>query len=274
MPARYAVFGNPIAHSKSPQIHQLFAQQQGKEIEYTRILADDNPSTFANAIRDFFAQGGQGANITVPFKQYAFELADELSERAQSAGAVNTLLLLEDGRLRGDNTDGIGLVRDIQENLAISFHNKTVLILGAGGATRGVILPILAQQPKQIIIANRTESKAIELAESFGIHAISFAETANIRPDIIINATSSGLHGELPAIAPQIFADTELVYDMVYGNELTHFLKWAQQNGAKKVADGLGMLVCQAGESFRLWRDWTPQTTPVIATMREMMASS
>lgn len=271
MTAQYAVFGNPIAHSKSPQIHAHFAAQQGEVIEYSRILVENSPAAFQAAVQDFFARGGCGANVTVPFKQYAFDLVDELSERAQAAGAVNTLILLENGQLRGDNTDGVGLVNDMVDNLQVDLRGKKVLILGAGGATRGVVLPILARQPDSLIIANRTQSKAIELATQFSVQAASFADTAQLRPDIVINATSGSLNGELPAVSENIFAETSLVYDMVYGAEPTPFLRHAQAHGAARIADGLGMLVGQAAESFRLWRGFAPQIAPVIAAMRAEM---
>ncbi|WP_277074879.1 shikimate dehydrogenase [Simonsiella muelleri] len=268
MTAQYAVFGNPIAHSKSPEIHAQFAAQQGELIEYHKILVDDSRDAFQAAVRDFFASGGRGANVTVPFKQYAFDLVDELSERAQAAGAVNTLILLENGKLRGDNTDGVGLVNDVVGNLKISLQNKIVLILGAGGAARGVVMPILSKQPEKVIIANRTESKAIELAKQFKIQAMAFADLRDIRVDVIVNATSGSLNGHLLAVDDAIFAGTELVYDMMYNLELTKFLCHARECGAQQVADGLGMLVGQAAESFRLWRGFMPDIAPVIAAMR------
>lgn len=266
---QYAVFGNPIAHSKSPQIHALFAAQQGVGIQYERIWVENSPEHFQAAVQQFFAQGGLGANVTVPFKQYAFDLADELSERAQAAGAVNTLILLPENRIRGDNTDGIGLVRDIQQNLNFSLQNKKVLIIGAGGATRGVILPIAAQNPASITIANRTHAKAIELAQQFDIQAAEFADLQHY--DIVINATSSGLQGDVPAVPSRVFSGCQLAYDMLYGADPTPFMQFAQQNGAAQVADGLGMLVCQAAYAFELWRDFVPETASVIAQMRENM---
>lgn len=274
MVAQYAVFGNPIAHSQSPNIHTQFAAQQGEVIEYSKILVENSVAAFQAAVRDFFASGGQGANVTVPFKQYAFELADELSERAQAAGAVNTLILLKDGTLRGDNTDGVGLVRDIQQHLGVALQGKQVVILGAGGATRGVVLPILAQQPQSLTIVNRTHSKAVELAEQFGVQAATFADTAAMKADIVINATSGSLSGELPAVADALLANARLVYDMVYGAEPTAFLRHAQACGAMQTADGLGMLVGQAAESFALWRGFTPDVAPVIAALRETLGAS
>lgn len=270
---RYAVFGHPIAHSKSPQIHMQFAAQQNQSIEYEKILVDANPNAFQAAVRDFFAHGGRGANVTVPFKQDAFDLADELSERALAAGAVNTLILLPENRIRGDNTDGIGLVRDIQENLGVSLRNKRVLLIGAGGATRGVILPIVAQHIASLTIANRTHEKAVALAQQFSVQAATFSELNQHDFDVIINATSSGLQGDIPPIPSTLFSGSELVYDMLYAAQPTPFLQWAQQHGAKHIADGLGMLVCQAAYSFELWRDFTPDTVPVIAHMRHNMGA-
>lgn len=273
MVARYAVFGNPIAHSKSPDIHALFAQQENVLIQYDRILVDEHEVAFNQALRDFFAQGGQGANITVPFKTMAYNWVDELSPRAQAAGAVNTLIPLGNNRFRGDNTDGIGLVKDITENLKYSLENKKILILGAGGAARGVIVPLLEQKPQQIVIANRTESKAIELAKQFSIQARTFEELADgtdgaFSFDLMINATSGSLTQQMPDVPIELFSAVDWVYDMVYGKELTSFLKFAQENGAKNVADGLGMLVCQAAYAYELWRGFAPETASVIASMR------
>lgn len=270
---RYAVFGNPIAHSKSPQIHAQFAEQQNQVIEYEKILVENNADAFQAAVRDFFANGGRGANVTVPFKQYAFDLVDELSERALAAGAVNTLILLPENRIRGDNTDGIGLVRDIQENLGVAWRDKRVLLIGAGGATRGVIEPMLAQHVASITIANRTHEKAVDLAQHFSVQAAEFSQLNQQNFDIVINATSSGLHGEVPPVPTSVFSGCALVYDMLYAAQPTPFLQFAQQHGATRVADGLGMLVCQAAYSFELWRNFTPNTTPVIAQMRDSMAA-
>lgn len=266
--SRYAVFGHPIAHSQSPKIHTQFAAQQGKVIEYEKILVENSFDAFQATVRDFFVHGGCGANVTVPFKRYAFDLADELSERAQAAGAVNTLILLEDGRLRGDNTDGVGLVRDVVEHLGVSLHQQRVLMVGAGGAARGVILPILAQQPESVMMVNRTESRAQALAAEFGIQFVSSVDVAKITADVVINATSGSLNGCLPAVPDAILANAQLVYDMVYANQPTAFLRHARDCGAKQIADGLGMLVGQAAESYRLWHGFAPDIAPVIASMR------
>jgi len=264
---RYAVFGNPVAHSKSPQIHQQFALQEGAAIEYERICADI--SGFAEAVAAFRAEGGQGANVTVPFKQEAFALADEHSERALTAGAVNTLVWLEDGRIRGDNTDGIGLANDITQVKNIAIEGKTILLLGAGGAVRGVIPVLKEHRPARIVIANRTHAKAEELARLFGIEAVPMADL-NGGFDIIINGTSGGLSGQLPAVSPEIFRNCRLAYDMVYGEAAQAFLNFAQSNGAAKVSDGLGMLVGQAAASYHIWRGFTPDIRPVIEYMKAL----
>lgn len=264
---RYAVFGNPVAHSKSPQIHQQFALQEGVDIEYERICADIGG--FAQAVSTFFETGGCGANVTVPFKQEAFALADEHSDRALAAGAVNTLILLKNGKLRGDNTDGIGLANDITQVKNIAIDGKNILLLGAGGAVRGVIPVLLAQNPARIVIANRTRAKAEEVAARFGIEAVSPDSLAS-GFDIIINGTSGGLNGQLPAVSPEIFRDCRLAYDMVYGEAAKPFLDFARQSGAKQTADGLGMLVGQAAASYALWRGFKPDIRPVIEYMKAM----
>lgn len=271
---RYAVFGNPIAHSKSPAIHTAFAQATAQDMAYERQLVE--PDQFAHTARDFFAAGGCGLNITVPFKLDAYAFADVLTERAQQAGAANTLKKLPDGRILGDNTDGAGLLRDITHNLGWPVTGKRILLLGAGGAVRGVIAPLLAEHPQRLVIANRTLSKAEELVQLFnaGKHAqdskVLRASSLHIhaRPfDLVINGTSASLAGELPALDPAILHAGACCYDMVYGNEPTPFLRWAAQHGAHG-ADGLGMLVEQAAESFYLWRGVRPATAPVLATLR------
>lgn len=264
---RYAVFGNPVAHSKSPQIHRQFALQEGVEIEYECICADIGG--FAQAVSTFFGTGGCGANVTVPFKQEAFDLADEHSERASAAGAVNTLILLENGKLRGDNTDGLGLVGDIVKVQNTEVKGKNILLLGAGGAVRGVIPVLLAQNPARIVIANRTRAKAEEVAARFGIEAVPMADL-NGGFDIVVNGTSGGLSGQLPAVNPEIFRDCRLAYDMVYGEAAKPFLDFARQSGAKQTADGLGMLVGQAAASYALWRGFKPDIRPVIEYMKAL----
>lgn len=275
MTDRYAVFGNPIAHSKSPQIHAQFAAQTGQDIHYERQLVEEGD--FAEAARVFFAAGGKGLNVTVPFKRDAFAFAGQLSERAEAAGAVNTLKKMPDGHIFGDNTDGAGLLRDMMQNLGWTLRDRRVLLLGAGGAVRGVIAPLLAEKPQRIVIANRTLAKAEELVSLFnaGKHAqeakVLRASSLRLhaRPfDIVINGTSASLGGQLPALDPAILRPGACCYDMMYGKELTPFLHWASQHGAH-VADGLGMLVEQAAESFYLWRGVRPVTNPVIEQLRQ-----
>lgn len=268
MTDRYAVFGHPIAHSKSPQIHAAFARQTAQDMTYEAILAPIEG--FADSVAAFVAAGGRGANVTVPFKEEACRLADRLSPRARRAGAVNTLAFDSDG-IFGDNTDGAGLVADLTRNLRCSLAGKRILLLGAGGAARGVIEPLLEQQPTALVIANRTVSRAQELAELFdamnrrGVTACSF-DAADGRFDLVINATAASLAGELPPLSPRIFGAGTLAYDMMYGRD-TPFLSFARQHGAA-TADGLGMLVEQAAEAFALWRGVRPDTAPVIASLR------
>lgn len=269
-PDEYAVMGNPIAHSKSPQIHTLFAEQTRQNIRYRAIQVD--PGGFEQAVGNFFASGGKGLNITVPFKQEAWQLANSLSERAQLAGAVNTLKPLPEDGLFGDNTDGVGLVRDLTQNLGIPVGNKKLLLVGAGGAARGVIAPLLDQQPQQLTIVNRTMDRAYELVQQFAnegnIDAKSFSALEGEQFDVVINATSASLQGDLPPLATSTIAHAEMVYDMMYGREPTLFLQWAQKNHAGHISDGLGMLVEQAAESFFIWRNVKPDTTSVIQQLR------
>lgn len=265
---RYAVFGNPVAHSRSPAIHQMFAAQEGAAIAYGRILAD--PGTFGQAAAAFFAAGGQGANVTVPFKTDARRWADALSERARAAGAVNTLIRQADGRITGDNTDGAGLLRDITANLQLALAGKRLLLLGAGGAARGVVLPLM-QAGARLTVANRTHAKAEALAADFGVPACPLADLPAGSFDVAVNATSGGLNGDVPALPPAALSACELAYDMVYAPQATAFMRFAAQAGARRCADGLGMLVEQAAESYRLWRGFVPDTTPVLAAMRAAM---
>ncbi len=274
MTDRYAVIGNPIAHSKSPQIHAAFARQTGQDIEYARVLAP--PDGFRGTVESFRAAGGRGANVTVPFKLEAFDLADEVSRRAKDAQAAN-FLNFDGGRIRADNTDGAGLIRDITGNLDFGVAGRRVLLMGAGGAARGALQPLLALQPAILTIANRTLEKALQLAESFRYHpsasssvlsALRYDELPGHHFDLVINATSSSLQGELPPLPAGVFAEGSLAYDMMYGKEFTPFLAFAQSQGAERLADGLGMLVEQAAESFFLWRGTHPETRPVIALLR------
>ncbi|THB69840.1 MAG: shikimate dehydrogenase [Gammaproteobacteria bacterium] len=270
MTDRYGVIGNPIKHSKSPQIHALFARQTGQDISYDAIFSDIGK--FIETVRSFQFSGGKGLNVTVPFKQEAWELADKLSERARLAGAVNTLLFNDDGSISGDNTDGAGMVADIKLNLEMDFSGKKVLILGAGGAVRGVLLPVINESPADITIANRTVSKAVDLAAAFAndtnIHACGFNQLEDQQFDIIINGTSAGLGGKIPPIPASIIGNGCCCYDMVYSDEPTTFVKWAQNNGAAISSDGLGMLVGQAAESFYIWREVMPETRSVMQVLR------
>ena len=254
---KYAVFGNPIEHSKSPQIHAEFARQTGQAMEYDRqLVARDD---FSNAAKTFFAAGGKGLNITVPFKEEAYHFADQLTDRARAAQAVNTLALQGSGQILGDNTDGAGLVMDLTRYLGWQLRGKNILILGAGGAVRGVLLPLLAAAPKAITVANRTAAKAEELAKHFAeqgrIQGCGFDALQDICApkdvDIIINGTSASLAGDLPPISSTYFSATTCVYDMVYGDQLTPFLKWAQDSGAGAISDGIGMLYGQAARKFQ-----------------------
>ena len=264
---QYVVIGNPIAHSKSPEIHAQFAAQTGQDMQYERLLAPLDG--FAASVQQFLAAGGRGANVTLPFKLEAFALATELTPRAQAAGAVNTLKF--DGRrIVGDNTDGVGLVADILRNAGFAIRGKRVLLVGAGGAARGAILPLLQAQPSELMIANRTVEKALDLAWQFQaegpVTASDFTELDG-RYELIINATSASLNAAMPPIAPGLFGKTTLAYDMMYASEPTVFMQFARQQGSS-ARDGLGMLVEQAAEAFHLWRGVRPDTAAVFARLR------
>jgi shikimate dehydrogenase len=276
---RYAVIGNPIAHSKSPLIHARFAEQTGEPIEYTHLLAPVD--AFVPHVRAFIEAGGRGMNVTVPFKLEARALADTLSPRAAAAGAVNTLRFGADG-IYGDNTDGVGLVSDIERNLGVPLKGARILLLGAGGAARGVLLPMLERLPRTLTIVNRTQAKAEELVAQFaaaareagcrltggGVHAIEPGAY-----DVIVNATAGSLDASLPDCDDRAFGAGTLAYDMMYGAQATVFMRHAQTFGAR-TADGLGMLVEQAAESFYVWRGVRPDGAPVLAALREMMRAS
>ncbi len=271
-PDQYVVIGNPVAHSKSPAIHAQFAAQTGESIAYERLAAplDD----FAACVQHFMQSGGRGANVTVPFKLEAFALATQLTPRAQAAGAVNTLSF-EDGRIVGDNTDGVGLVRDIVYNAGVVLEGRRILLLGAGGAARGVVMPLLAERPQQLVVANRTFARAQELVQSFPaaasvLKAAAFDDLSG-QFDVIINATSASLSADLPAVPATLFGPQVFVYDMMYAATPTVFMQWAAQHGAC-VRDGLGMLVEQAAESFFVWRGARPDTAPVYAALRVQLA--
>jgi shikimate dehydrogenase len=262
---RYAVLGNPIAHSKSPAIHSAFAAQTGQQLSYERIEVPLD--AFAAHVGELIAAGYLGFNVTVPFKEQAFALAQRRTPRAQAAGAVNTLMPTPDGLL-GDNTDGAGLVADLQR-LGVQLTGARVLLLGAGGASRGVILPLREAGVAHIAICNRTADKAQALATEFGI-AVQTAESTDTLYDVVINATSAGLAGALPPLPTGAVAVHTLAYDMLYGAQPTAFMQHCSGLGAR-VADGLGMLVGQAAESFALWRGVRPDAEPVLAQLRAAM---
>jgi len=274
MTDQYAVFGNPIEHSKSPAIHAAFAVQTGEDIHYSKqLVAADSFEAAADA---FFAEGGKGLNITVPFKQDAYDYVDtnltaKLSPRARLAGAVNTLALI-DGVVQGDTTDGAGLVRDITANLGWAISAKKVLILGAGGAVRGILEPLLEQLPQHIVIANRTLSKAMQLSKVFAemgyLCGCDLEMLEGQQFDLIINGTSASLQGDLPPLPDDLLIPGGHAYDMMYSAEPTVFMCWAEQQGAAGVADGWGMLVEQAAESFAIWRGVRPDTAAVMAELR------
>lgn len=258
---RYALFGNPVEHSPSPFVHALFAQETQESLTYGAIRVPLNG--FAEALKHFQQQGGKGLNVTLPFKEEAYHLCDQLSPRAQCAGAVNTIKIGDDGKLYGDNTDGYGLICDIVKNHHFPIREKKVLLLGASGAARGAIKPILDQNPISLLIANRTRSKALELAEAFmsyGPVTGSGLEELKGRFDLIINATSASLRGERLPLPDGIIGKEGCCYDMVYSAESTPFLEWAKDQGVKRTLDGVGMLIEQAAESFYLWRDVRPDT--------------
>lgn len=271
----YAVVGNPISHSKSPLIHALFAKQSEQAISYTAILV--SASAFDAFIPEFFAEGGKGLNVTVPYKGRAFELASSCSPRANLAKAVNTLYLDKEGNICGDNTDGIGLITDIKVNHGFEIRDRRVLILGAGGAVRGALAALINEQAASITVVNRTLPRAELLVNQFidvaRLQALSYPALDERAHDggsynLIINATSLGLHGEMPAINSRLIADDCCCYDMMYADADTVFVQWAKQQGAKLSTDGLGMLVEQAAEAFALWRGIRPDTASVIAALR------
>ena len=263
---RYGVIGYPVSHSRSPVIHRLFALQTGQNLQYELLQVE--PSRLIAAIREFAATGGKGLNITVPHKSAAAALVDQLSERATAAGAVNTLVF-QDGEIFGDNTDGSGLMRDLTRNLQLTVSDATILILGAGGATRGILGPLLAAGPRSVTIANRTLSKARELADRFSasgsVSACRFREVpASAEYELVINATSAGLKGEAPPYPAAAITSDTFCYDLSYGLTPTPFSKWAASIGARRSVMGWGMLVEQAAESFHLWRGVRPDTAPVL----------
>jgi shikimate dehydrogenase len=268
MTDKYAVVGNPIAHSKSPQIHKMFAEQTGQDISYEAILAPLDG--FAATIARLRTSGYKGCNVTVPFKFEAFKLATEITRRAQLAQAVNTLTLTA-GATAGDNTDGTGLLRDIEKSIGCKLRDKRILLMGTGGAAYGAAAALVEANARRVLVGYRTRDKAESLAAQFNQHSelVQIAAYPDIKEqfDVIINATSSGLAGEMPDLVRDVFAPGALAYDMMYGRE-TPFMKFARANGAALVSDGLGMLVEQAAESFYIWRGVRPDTAPVIAALR------
>jgi len=273
---RYAVFGNPIEHSKSPQIHSLFAQQTSQSLSYTAELAEIGQ--FESEVKAFIKNNGKGLNVTVPFKEDAWRMATVHSARAKRAGAVNTLIAQRDGSLYGDTTDGVGLVRDLTQNHNIQIRDKDLLVVGAGGAVRGVLEELLEQQPASLLVCNRTKRKALQLATDFSdlgnIRGCGLDEINNQNFDLVINGTSASLKGDLPPLPESLFKRGSCSYDMMYAPQATPFMKWSADNGATTLLDGLGMLVEQAAESFYLWRGVRPKTNDVIDTIRAELLSN
>jgi shikimate dehydrogenase len=274
---RYVVIGNPIAHSRSPEIQLAFAAQTGERLRFERLLAP--LGAFPSTVRRFRDEGGIGANVTVPFKLEAYDLATQLTQRASLAGAVNTLKFHGKDAIVGDNTDGVGLVRDL-ERLGVPLRGAHVLLLGGGGSARGVIGPILDETPESLTLANRTLDKIERLAELFGGRAIvpeavSYEALKGRSFDVVVNATSASLNNESLPVPEGVFAGTTLVYDMMYGAAPTRFLRDAAGQGARRLADGLGMLVEQAAESFYIWRGMRPDTASVHSRLRaELQAAA
>jgi shikimate dehydrogenase len=265
-PDRYALVGHPVEHSRSPLIHQLFARQSGHDITYE--LIDAEPKSFETAVRGFGAAGGKGLNVTVPHKEAAFELVDDVSEPAQAAGAVNTITFAN-GRLRGDNTDGVGLLRDLVTNHRVTLPGCSVLVLGAGGAARGIVGPLLGAKPSELVIANRTKARAEELVTRFAslgpLRSAAFDELAALPPfDLVLNATSAGLRGEAPPFPGSLIGPRTVAYDLVYSVNDTPFVTWAREHGAVRALQGWGMLIEQAAESFLIWRGVRPDTKPIL----------
>lgn len=269
----YGLVGHPVSHSKSPVIHRCFARQTGQDIEFR--LIDIPPGEFEDRLGEFRRCGGRGLNVTLPYKGEAFEFADKLTERARSAAAVNTLAWQEDGLVLGDNTDGAGLVADLEQNLGVELAGRRILLLGAGGAARGALGPLLGRAPSGLVIANRTLAKAEALAERFGPHgeiiATAFGDLSG-HFGLVINATSASLSGQVPPVPETVVTSGTACYDMMYQKGPTAFLEWADGCGAGLVADGTGMLVEQAAESFELWRGVRPETGPALAEIRELLA--
>ena len=267
---RYAVIGNPVEHSKSPEIHELFADQTGEMISYEKIFAEENK--FHQVATEFFNNAGKGLNITVPFKTNAFEFVDEHTNYAKRAGAVNTIILQENGTYLGANTDGIGLLRDLKKSLRIQIENKSILIIGAGGATQGIVEPLLNEQTAELLIANRTLSKADAIAVKFEdvgeVKTCGIDQIPNRSFDLILHATSAGLHSQNINLPTKIIGPHTCCYDLIYSDTDTAFMQWCKNCGAEKVVDGFGMLLEQAAESFYMWRGKRPDTTMALNYFR------
>lgn len=275
MTDKYAVIGNPISHSKSPLIHSEFARQTEQALEYSAIeVPQDELESGLSQLRDILKL--KGINITVPFKEQAWQLVENQSNRAKRAGAINTLVFNDDGSMYGDNTDGVGLCRDLTDNNSIELRGKRILLLGAGGAARGVIEPLLGYDPLELFVANRTASRAHALVDLFSdLGHIRGGGFEDIKPpyDLVINATAASLQGEVPPLPDNLLADNAACYDMMYSDSDTAFISWAKQHGAAKAIDGLGMLVEQAAEAFRLWRGVMPDTRSVMALIRSQQSN-
>ncbi|MGX9419272.1 shikimate dehydrogenase [Vibrio sp. WJH972] len=268
-PDQYLVFGNPISQSKSPFIHTLFARQTMQNIEYSSRAPE--VGDFLKEVAAFFESGGRGCNITAPFKEEAYQFADRVTERAELAGAVNTLKKLDDGEILGDNTDGEGLVQNLLQ-YQIPLEGSRILLLGAGGAARGVIKPLLDQNPSQLTLVNRTYGKAQQLAEifaKFGQVNVEYMDKVDRPFDLVINSTSASLYKTVPDISTKIFSSTTIAYDMTYGAGVTTFNQWAKEQGVAQAYDGLGMLVGQAAESFMLWRGLRPGSKQILRELRK-----
>jgi shikimate dehydrogenase len=274
-PDPYGVVGHPISHSLSPFIHGMFARETGQAMSYR--LYDVSPGEFTTFVAGFFDHGGRGLNITVPYKIVAVEAANELTARAAHAAAINTLVLRADGTILGDNTDGVGLVRDLCDNLGLVVTNRRVLVIGAGGATRGVLAPLLGLSPTLVVIANRTPDRAAALAAAFSdlgaTQGVGFEDVGSEPFDLIINATSASLSGDMPPVPPAAVGRATVCYDLAYGRAATVFIDWARAHGCAQALQGWGMLVEQAAEAFRLWRGVRPATGTVLMALKERGAA-
>jgi len=270
MTDQYYVIGNPVEHSKSPEIHRQFAVQTKQTMYYGKFLAP--VGGFAESLAALIDEGIRGANVTVPFKEDAFMCCHHMTHRAERARAINTLIIGDDGKCFGDNTDGVGLLTDLTQNHSLDISQQRILVLGAGGAVRGILEPLLDQNPDRIVIANRTPGKARSLARDFSdlgeISGCGFDDLKNRQFDLIINGTSAGLQGKVPPVAPGVLRKGSITYDLMYGREPTAFVQWGRHAGAAEALDGIGMLVEQAAESFYLWRAKRPDTRAVIRDLQ------